>query len=215
MSTGQPCHGLTFPDGVRPPTDPTSPTGPQQPVGFVGGGAVASEGDAVDRRSYTIRLELDDQPGELLAALEPIAEHGGNLLGVHHERGSLTPTGRVPVEVDLECPAGRFPDLVDALRASGVAVVRAGEERYTDSVSVVLIGHLVETDLSDTLERIQQKASVDVTDIALSAPEGTEGVSSARVTIATTAGDRATALEAVRSVASGKDLRVLEPIGGE
>jgi ACT domain-containing protein len=203
------------PGSVRPLTDPTSPAGGQHPARFVGGGVVASEGDAVDRRSYTIRLELEDQPGELLAALEPIAEHGGNLLGVVHERGSLTPTGHVPVEVDLECPAGRFSDLVTALRASGVAVVRAGEERYTDSVSVVLIGHLVDTGLSDTLERIQEKASVDVTDVALSAPEGTEGVSSARVTMATTAGDRATALEAVRSVASAKELRVLEPVRGE
>ncbi|MFD1525915.1 amino acid-binding protein, partial [Halolamina salina] len=43
--------------------------------------------------THTLRLELDDEPGELAAALEPIAEHGGNLLSVFHERGSRTPGG--------------------------------------------------------------------------------------------------------------------------
>ena len=47
-------------------------------------------------RTYTIRLELVDEPGELLRALEPIAARGGNLLSIFHERGSLTPRGRIP-----------------------------------------------------------------------------------------------------------------------
>lgn len=176
---------------------------------------MATESEATDRRSYTVQLELADEPGELLSALEPIAAHGGNLLGVHHERGDLTPRGRVPVEIDVECPAGRFDDLVEALRGAGVTVVRAGEDRFTDTVVVILVGHLVETDLSDTLERIQSDGTVDVTDVALTAPEGTESVSSARITMATAAGERAAALETVREVATGKDLRVLEPVGGE
>lgn len=41
--------------------------------------------------AYTVRLELVDEPGELLRALEPIADNGGNLLSIFHERGSLTP----------------------------------------------------------------------------------------------------------------------------
>lgn len=176
---------------------------------------MASEDEPLDRRSYTIRLELVDEPGELLAALEPIADTGGNLLGVHHERGSLTPRGRIPVEVDLECPAGRFSELVEALQDAGVSVVRAGEERYTDTVSVILVGHLVETDLSDTLSRIQDRESVDVTNVALSAPEGTEEASSARLSLAMAAGERSAALEAIRTVAAKKDLRVLEPVGGD
>ena len=33
---------------------------------------------------HTIRLELADEPGELLAALEPISANGGNLLSIFH-----------------------------------------------------------------------------------------------------------------------------------
>jgi ACT domain-containing protein len=48
-------------------------------------------------RAYTVRLELVDEPGELLRALEPISANGGNLLSIHHERGNITPRGHIPV----------------------------------------------------------------------------------------------------------------------
>lgn len=41
--------------------------------------------------THTVRLELVDEPGQLLAALHPIADNGGNLLSIYHERGNKTP----------------------------------------------------------------------------------------------------------------------------
>ncbi|MFB6104191.1 MAG: amino acid-binding protein [Halobacteriaceae archaeon] len=168
--------------------------------------------DGGEARAYTVRLELDDRPGELLEALEPIADHGGNLLGIVHERGSLTPRGRVPVEVDVACQPGQFDRIVAALRDAGVTVTRAGEERYGESLVVLLIGDLVETDLSDTLTTVQAVDGVDVTGMTLEAPEGTAEQSSARLHLATLAGDVAAALGAVQSVAEEKDLQVVEPV---
>ncbi|MEF8756859.1 MAG: amino acid-binding protein, partial [Halobacteriales archaeon] len=112
--------------------------------------------------AYTVRLELADEPGELLRALEPIADHGGNLLSIYHERGDVTPRGRVPVEVDLECPPDRFDDLVAALRDAGIDLVRAGHQRYDESVTVLLSGDLVETDLSGTIDSLQDRAGLSV-----------------------------------------------------
>lgn len=175
--------------------------------------------DAVDggeSRAYTVRLELADRPGELLRALEPIADHGGNLLGIVHERGSLTPRGRVPVEVDLEAQPERFDRIVAALRDAGVTVTRAGEERYGESLVVLLVGDLVETDLSESLTRIQSVSGVDVTGVALDAPEGTDDQSSARLHLATRAGETEAALSAVRELAAEKGLQLVEPVpGGE
>jgi len=51
--------------------------------------------DVADVRAYTIRLELVDEPGELLRALDPIAEKGGNLLSIFHERWNVTPRGHI------------------------------------------------------------------------------------------------------------------------
>lgn len=167
--------------------------------------------------AYTIRLELVDEPGELLRALHPIADNGGNLLSIFHERGNLTPRGHIPVEVDLEATPERFEAIVDALKAEDFNVIQAGADRYGEALTVVLSGHLVNTDLSDTLSRIQESADATVTDLSLSAPEGTNDVSSARLRLATEEEAVETVLGEVRKIAAEKDLSVVEPLtaGGD
>jgi ACT domain-containing protein len=174
----------------------------------------STSGSAEDVRAYTVRLELVDEPGELLRALEPIADSGGNLLSIFHERGNVTPRGHIPVEVDLEATPERFDDIVDALREAGINVIQAGSQQYSETLTLVLSGHLVNTDLSNTLSRIQTSTEATVTDLSLSAPEGTEDVSSARLRLAAEAGETDATLETVRDIAREKDLRVIEPLTG-
>ena len=168
-------------------------------------------------RAYTVRLELVDEPGELLRALEPISANGGNLLSIFHERGNVTPRGHIPVEVDLEATPERFEVIVDALRDAGVNVIRAGADRYGEELAVVLVGHLVETDLSDTLSRVEECGGASVADVSLTAPDGTDEESAARLRLVASAEGRGRALETVREIAAEKDLRVIEPLtaGGE
>ncbi|WP_120245257.1 amino acid-binding protein [Halopiger aswanensis] len=165
-------------------------------------------------QAYTVRLELVDEPGELLRALSPIAENGGNLLSIHHERGNITPRGHIPVEVDLECPPDRFEDIVEALRDAGVNVIQAGADRYGEEINVVLVGHLVDTDLSHTLNRIQEETSAAVLDLSLSAPEGTENISSARLRLAIDSGEAEETLAQIRTIGTDKELTVVEPLLG-
>ncbi|MFH5797562.1 amino acid-binding protein [Haladaptatus sp. CMAA 1911] len=163
-------------------------------------------------QAYTVRLELSDEPGELLRALEPIADYGGNLLSVFHERGSLTPRGNIPVEVDFECHPNRFDTIVSALRTASINVIRAGAERYDEEVTVILTGHIIDTDVSDTLSRITTESNASVVDISLSAPEGTGDVSSARLRLATDSADTRDVLDTVGTVADEKELRVIGPL---
>ncbi|ELZ37440.1 hypothetical protein [Halorubrum tebenquichense] len=164
--------------------------------------------------THTVRLELVDEPGQLLAALHPIADNGGNLLSIYHERGNKTPRGRIPVEVDFEATAERFEGIVDALRSEGVNVMQAGTERYAEEVTILLFGHLIDTDLSDTLSRIEACESASVADVSLAAPQGTEEVSSARLRLEARAGETDAAIAAVRDLAADKELRVVEPLTG-
>ncbi|ELZ22416.1 amino acid-binding ACT protein [Halosimplex carlsbadense 2-9-1] len=169
--------------------------------------------DSTDEvRAYTVRLELVDEPGELLRALHPIADNGGNLLSIFHERGNLTPRGHIPVEVDLEATPERFEEIVDALRDAGINVIQAGAQHYSESLTIVLSGHIVDSDLSNTLSRIRETTEATVTDLSLSAPEGTEDVSSARLRLATEEGETDSTLGAVRDIAAEKDLRLVEPL---
>ncbi|MEF8784018.1 MAG: amino acid-binding protein [Haloarculaceae archaeon] len=163
-------------------------------------------------RAYTVRLELVDRPGELLRALEPIADHGGNLLSIFHERGNVTPRGHIPVEVDLEATPDRFDDIVDAVREEGINVIQAGAEQYGEELSVVLIGHIVQTDLSDTLERVEESSGASVRDLSLSTPDASDGESSARVRLATQRGETEAALGTIREVAAEKELQLIEPL---
>jgi len=165
-------------------------------------------------QTHTLRLELVDEPGELLGALEPIASNGGNLLSIFHERGSLTPRGQIPVEIDIACPASRLEDILDALDAAGVNVIQVDAERYSEQVSVLLVGDLIETDLSDSLSSIEHCAGASVVDISLSAPDGTDERASAMVELAATSESIDTALQTVRSVADSKELLVIEPMLG-
>ncbi|MFB6096496.1 MAG: amino acid-binding protein [Haloferacaceae archaeon] len=175
-------------------------------------GAEADGGEEL--QTHTIRLELADEPGQLLDALLPIADNGGNLMSIFHERGNVTPRGRIPVEIDLECPEGRFEGIIEALRANGINVIQAGAERYGEEATLLLIGHLIETDLSDTLQRIEGCTNASIEDFALSAAEGTEDVSSARLRLATRAGRTEEAIQTVREVAEEKEIRVIEPQEG-
>ena len=168
-----------------------------------------ASGDTV--RAYTVRLELVDEPGELLNALQPIADSGGNLLSIYHERGSVTPRGRIPVEVDLEVVPERFEDIVQGLRDAGVTVIEAGEERYSEALTIILVGHLVDTGLSDTLERIEACEHATILDVSLNTPQDTASVSSARVRLAVDLEAVDHTLEAVRTLAAEKELRVIEP----
>ncbi|MFA9515727.1 amino acid-binding protein [Halopenitus sp. H-Gu1] len=180
----------------------------ERPIETDGGHAAASS-------THTVRLELIDEPGELLAALQPIANNGGNLLSIYHERGNKTPRGHIPVEVDFEATDDQFETIVEALREEGINVMQAGTERYAEEITLLLVGHLIDTDLSDTLSRIEECASASVVDVSLSAPKGSgAGVSSARLRLAARANETVTALEAVRSIASEKGIDVIEPLAG-
>ncbi|WP_311171028.1 amino acid-binding protein [Halobellus ordinarius] len=167
-----------------------------------------------DVRAYTLRLELVDEPGELLRALRPIAENGGNLLSIFHERGNVTPRGHIPVEVDMEAPPDRFEKIIEGLRDAGINVIQAGTERYSEGLTVILSGHVIDTDVSDTLSRIQESSNASVTDLSLAAPEGTSNVSSARIGIAAEAGAADVVIERLRDVAAEKDLTLIEPLAG-
>ncbi|WP_440990532.1 amino acid-binding protein [Haloarchaeobius baliensis] len=167
---------------------------------------------AETRRAYTVRLELVDEPGELMRALRPIAENGGNLLSVFHERGNLTPRGNIPVEVDLECSPGRFDDVVAGLRDAGVTVTQAGADGYAEEVTLLLVGHLVDTDLSDTLATVESCSGASVTDFSLDAPAGTDEQSSARLRLAVDPPQVEDVLSVVRDVADRKGLQVVEPL---
>jgi ACT domain-containing protein len=164
-------------------------------------------------RAYTIRLELIDEPGALLRSLRPIADNGGNLLSIFHERGNVTPRGQIPVAVDLEATPNRFERIIEDLRDAGINVIRAGSERYGEELTVILSGPVIDADLSDTLSRVRESTHATVTDVAVTAPAGATAAS-ARLHVSTESGTTGEVLERLRAVAAEKGLHLVEPLPG-
>ncbi len=160
-------------------------------------------------------LELQDIPGQLLLALQPLKENKANIISVVHHRDRKTPRGMIPVRFVVEMDRSKIEALQTKLTESGISVVRAGEDRFMESVSVVLVGHVLDSDLGDTVKRIDSTGFAEVMDLALTMP-GVDEPSSAFMKIrATGKAEIQKALTILREVCKEKKLLVIEPIEAE
>ena len=161
----------------------------------------------------TMTLELSDKPGELLSALEPVADNGGNIVSVTHQRGEVTPRGTLPVEITFEIVEKRLQDVLDSLQEMGIRVAKFGEEKFHESMTVVLVGHLVQTDVTDTIESVEAEG-VKIVDFSLAMPDDSEETSSARLVVNATCQDKLEhAVETIDEVCERKNLVKMQPIG--
>jgi len=160
-------------------------------------------------------LELQDVPGQLLLALQPLKDYKANIISVVHHRERKTPRGTIPVRFVVEMDRSRLDAVKSQLQSSGVTVVRAGEVRFIEDVAVVLVGHILDSDLGDTINRIDSTGFAEVMDLALTMP-GVNEPSSAYLRIrATGKAEIHKALSILRQVGEEKKLLVIEPIEAE
>lgn len=160
----------------------------------------------------SMSLELKDIPGQLVLALTPISELHGNIMSVVHHRDERTPTGTIPVQITFGIDQEILDELIDRLEKSGVRVARVGEERLRAAVSVILIGHIVHSDIGDTIDKIDSTGFAEVVDLSLSMP-GIEKASSAYLVInAIGEKELKRSLDILRKVAKKKDLLMIEPL---
>lgn len=159
-----------------------------------------------------MKLEMKDAPGQLVAALKPISDVGGNIIAVIHQREPDSANGTLSVQIVLELPEKKLDDLVELLQKAGVHIQRIGHDRLLYRRTVILIGHLMHTDLSDTVDRIDRTGFAEVSELAMSMPAINER-SSSRLTIkSVTREDMEKAIVILRKVASEKDLLLIEPL---
>jgi ACT domain-containing protein len=159
-----------------------------------------------------MKLEMKDTPGQLVAALKPISEVGGNIIAVIHQRDEKKDGGVLAVQIVLELPEQRLSDLLSLIRAQGVNVVRIGKERLLYKQTIIMIGHIMHTDLGDTVDRIDCTGYAEVTELNMVMPAINEP-SSARIVIrSVNRNDMEQALGILRGVAKEKNLLIIEPL---
>ncbi len=118
-------------------------------------------------------LELKDVPGSLIRALEPISGHGGNIISVLHSRGEKN---RVSVQISFTVHDQASLDLIrKSLRAEKVRISDIkleGKKYYSKkTISFILVGHVIDTDIRDTIDRINTVGLVSDIDVVMPSPE--------------------------------------------
>jgi ACT domain-containing protein len=162
-----------------------------------------------------LEMELEDVPGQLVRVLEPISRFGANIQNVVHQRERKTPLGRVPVTVILEVgDRPRLNRILGALRKLGARITMVGEKEGMVKRAVLLVGHVIHTDIRDTVDRLNSLRGVRVSDLSLAMGEAGKE-SAARITIA--AGNEKQAEAALRRldrIAAKKKLLLIKSVGG-
>ena len=118
----------------------------------------------------TLVVELEDKPGQLLRVIEPISQLGGNIISIVHDRNKITPLNRVPVEFTLDIAPKRLEELIERLKQNEIYIRSYNEIKLSASTSLLLIGHIIHTDLSDTVNRIDSTGFAEVVEINISMP---------------------------------------------
>ena len=162
----------------------------------------------------TMDLELKDIPGQLVNALVPISDAGGNLISVVHHHAKKTPRGTIPIQVVFNID-GNLDALKFALESRDIRIARVNEEKLLEYRTVMIVGHIVHSDIRDTIDQIDQTGYAEVVDMAMSMP-GINLKSSARIGISAAGKEEARkAMNLMREIAKRKELLVIEPIDGE
>ncbi len=157
-------------------------------------------------------LELQDTPGQLIHVLAPVSELGGNIMSIVHHHDKKTFRNTVPVYVIFDIDELKLEDLKTKLEERGIAIVRIGKMRLRARAHVLLIGHIIHTDLRETVDHIDGTGFAEVQDLSLSMP-AIDGPSSAVVTImATGTSELKKAISMLRAVAEHKGLLIIEPV---
>lgn len=160
-----------------------------------------------------MKLEMRDTPGQLVRALKPVSETGGNIIAVIHQREDRERSKDIiSVQIVVELPEGRLEELLARMKDQGVTIQRIGTQRLLHRRSLVMIGHIVHTDLTDTVDRIDKTGFAEVSELEMIMPAISDP-SSARITIrATNAEAMNQAVDILKSVAKEKEILVVEPL---
>jgi ACT domain-containing protein len=130
----------------------------------------------------------------------------------HHEERTSRGTIALQVIFDMEDGLG---SLKEELESRDIKVTRVNQIRLLEHKTVVLVGHIIHSDIRDTIEQIDSTGYAEVVDLSMSMP-GISLKSSARIGINAAGKDEMKkAVRLLRNIAQEKELLLIEPIETE
>ena len=155
-------------------------------------------------------LELKDIPGQLVSTLAPISELGGNTVSIVHDREFKTEKGLIPVQIVIEGDRENLNAILDKFEEMGIHILEKDDIVLRERLSTVLIGDVIDTDVRDTIDRINELDGVWV--VGLDIKLNKDYKSSAMITFESPIGKTTEAFNIIQSLAKDKDLLVINEV---
>ncbi len=161
-----------------------------------------------------IEMELDDAPGELVKVLEPISRYGANIQNVVHKREEKTPLGKVPVTVIIKVKnEEQLEEIIEEIKAVGARIKMIGEEEVEARAVSLIVGDIIETDVKDTVEKLNSVEGTRVSDLNLAVGKSGEESAARLILESTDKENLQNVMDKLKEVADEKDLLVIEHLG--
>ena len=119
-----------------------------------------------------MRVALPDVPGTLMRTVEPISKRGGNIQSIVHNRnhGELVDVLIAFNVRDQETLDG-IKDELEENNISIQEIIVEGKRYYRKKThTFMLIGHVIDRDIQDTIDRINEVGLVSKVDVIMSDP---------------------------------------------
>lgn len=161
-------------------------------------------------RTYTVRLELADDPDELLQAVDAIAADGGDVRSISYDRRDATPRGKVAVDLVIEVELDQFDSIVAEWSERGLAVVHTERERDSDSFTVLFDEAPTETALAATIGFLGERDDASIAAIDWTAADGVSDRSCTRLHVVVDSRVDGDPVRAVRRFVNERSARVVD-----
>jgi len=118
-------------------------------------------------------LRVRDVPGMLINALGPISGHGGNIISVTHSRAEKDLVSvHVSFKVNDESSLELIKQALESQKIRVAEIQVEGRKYYLKKLlSFVLIGHVIDSDIQDTIDRINKLGLVSGLEVMMPSPD--------------------------------------------
>lgn len=160
---------------------------------------------------FNLVLDLQDVPGKLMEALEPVGRLGANIVTVIHQRDVKTERGTIPVQITIEGDKETLDRVMDALESKDIQIMEVDGVLRKEQITTVLVGDIVKKDVEDTVAQINQLKGVRVADLDLKMSDNPEN-SATKMVVEADFGLKKEVLKNIKEVGVEKGFLVINEV---
>lgn len=155
-------------------------------------------------------MEIRDAPGQLVSVLDPIRGLGANIVTVIHKRDEKNEHGNIPVQLTLEGEKNNLNRVITKFKELGFSILEIDGQVNKEIISSILIGHLVDKDIQDTVDKINNLEGAVVTEFNIQL--NGESESAALINIEADAGMDEVILEKLAEISNEKEFLMINNV---